>query len=210
MAGRGADDVAAAYHLYLTTVCRDVKHITIWLDNCAAQNKSWVLLTTLLKTVHSQETATETITLKFFEPGHTSMAADATHQSISKNLRRKGLVEDFADYEAATSAAGPQTIKMEPGVNMIATEDEVSRHALKRLSESNERPYLADFKSIQFQRGSEEVFTKTSLQEENWVAFTLMKTSFDVREPPALKCPTATVDWTWNGLMASSPNWSLT
>ena len=66
VAGRGADDAAAAYHLHLTTVCRDVKHTTIWLDNCAAQNKSWILLTTLLKTVHSQETATETITLIFF------------------------------------------------------------------------------------------------------------------------------------------------
>ena len=102
-------------------------------------------------------------------------------------------MEDFADYEAATSAAGPQTIKMEPGVNMVVTEDEVSRYALKRLSDSNERPYLADFKSIRFQRGSEEVFTKTSLREENWLAFTVMKTSFDVREPPTLKCPTATV-----------------
>ena len=93
----------------------------------------------LLKTVHSQETATESITLKFFEPGHTSMAADATHQSISKNLRRKRLMEGFA-YETATSAAGPQTIKMEPGVKMVATEDEVRRHAMQRLSESNERP----------------------------------------------------------------------
>ena len=99
------------------------------------------------------------------------MAADATHQSISKNVRRKGLVEDFADYEAATSAAGLQTIKMEPEVSMVATEDEVSRHALKRLSESNEKPYLADLKSIRFQRGSEEVFTKTSLQEKTgWLS----------------------------------------
>ena len=48
VAGRGADDVAAAYQLYPATACRDVKHTTIRLDNCAAQNKSWVLLTTLL------------------------------------------------------------------------------------------------------------------------------------------------------------------
>ena len=85
----GADEVAAAFHLYLTTVCRDAKNVVIWLDNCAVS----------------------------------SMAADATHHAISKNLRRNGVDDDFADYVAATTAAGPRSIRMEPRINMIVTED---------------------------------------------------------------------------------------
>ena len=137
--GKGADEVAAAFHLYLTTVCRDAKNVVIWLDNCAVQNKSWVLLLALQKTVHSPETATKTITLKFFELGLTSMAADATHHAISKNLRRNGVDDDFADYVSATTAAGSRSIRMESGINMIVTKDQVSRHALKWLAGGNDQ-----------------------------------------------------------------------
>ena len=88
-AGRNAEDVAAAFVLYLESVCRDVAHVTIWADNCSAQNKSWMLLSALLKVVHSTKTVTERITVKFLETGHTAMSADAVHQKISKNMKHK-------------------------------------------------------------------------------------------------------------------------
>ncbi|KAF0305664.1 hypothetical protein FJT64_022748 [Amphibalanus amphitrite] len=97
-AGRSAEDVAGAYLVFLNEVCRDVTRVVIWADNCAGQNKSWALMTALLKAIHSPRTKTKTITMKYFEPGHTSMSADATHQVLSKNLSRRGIVEDWRDY----------------------------------------------------------------------------------------------------------------
>ena len=87
LAGRSAEEVAAAYFLYLETVCRDFKTVVIWADNCAAQNKCWVLLSTLLKVVHSPKTSTDRITVKYFEAGHTAMSADAVHQIIKKSTQ---------------------------------------------------------------------------------------------------------------------------
>ena len=59
LAGRGAAEVAAAYCVFLeSSCCVDKEQITIWADNCAAQNKSWALVTALLKVVHSDKTNT--------------------------------------------------------------------------------------------------------------------------------------------------------
>ena len=84
LAGRGCEEVAATFYLFLTTVCRDVENVVLWLDNFAGQNKSWTLMSTLLKVAHSTATRMQTVTLKFLEPGHTSISADAIHQVISK------------------------------------------------------------------------------------------------------------------------------
>ena len=45
--GRGADDIASSY-ISLISHRRDTKHFVFWVDNCAAQNKSWILLSSIL------------------------------------------------------------------------------------------------------------------------------------------------------------------
>ena len=187
LAGRGCEEVASAFVLFLTTACRDIKNVVMWFDNCAGQNKSWTLLSTLLKTVHSNATSTETITLKFLEPGHTSMSADAIHQVVSKNLRRAGKVEDLQDYVNETENAGVKVVIMKPGVNMVQTEDSISRHALKVLAEEGERPYLATFKVVQVKRGSTELWTKTSLSDTAWTAYNVVKSTSPVDEQPPIR-----------------------
>ena len=192
LAGRGCEEVTAAFYLFLTTTCRDVKNVVLWLDNCAGQNKSWTLMSTLLKVVHSNTTQTETVTLKYLEPGHTSMSADAIHQVVSKNLRRAGKVEDMQDYVTANEDAGVRVLCMQPGVNMVQTEDAISRHALKVLADEGERPYLASFKVVQFKRGSTELWTKTSLHDTVWTAYNVMKSSASVDEQPPIRQHAAT------------------
>ena len=139
LAGRDAEEVAAAYVLYLTTVCRDFRTVTIWADNCAGQNKCWALLSALLKVVHSAKTSIERITIKYFETGHTSMSADAAHQTISKNMRRSPL-EDFEDFVKVTEASVPRVLEMRPGTNMVLVEDGVSRHRWTALNNDGGRP----------------------------------------------------------------------
>ena len=37
----------------------------------------------------------EAITIKYFEPGHTFMAADAVHSKIEEQMRKMDKVHDF-------------------------------------------------------------------------------------------------------------------
>ena len=150
-------------------------------------------MSTLLQTIHSPGTATQTISLKFLEPGHTSMSADAVHQVVSKNLRRAGKVEDLQDYVTATEAAGVKVTIMKPAVNMVKTDDHISRHALKTLAEEALRPYISTFKMVQVRRGSRELWTKTSLHEPSWTAYDLLKATAAVDEQSNIRSqiPTA-------------------
>ena len=54
-------------------------HFIFWLDNCSGQTKNWYLHTTLVHEVNSENNSTKTITLKYFEHGHTFMSADSFH-----------------------------------------------------------------------------------------------------------------------------------
>ena len=179
--GRSAEAIAASFLIYLKTACRDVRKVTMWLDNCSAQNKNWSLLSALLHAVHAQETQTKCITLQFFEPGHTAMAADAVHRTVSQNLRKAPVV-DFADYVSSVEAANV-TVKLMDGSNMPAVTDVISRSRLATLSRAGERPYLADARLIQVRRGSTCIYLKTSFNAPTWNAFDLCKAKFDPSAP---------------------------
>ncbi|KAF0306555.1 Protein PELPK1 [Amphibalanus amphitrite] len=187
LAGRSGAEVAAALYLFLTTVCRSIPHVVLWLDICASQNKSWVLMTTLMTAINCPSTSTQSITLKFFEPGHTSMSADAVHQVVAKNLKRMARVEDFQDYAEATEAAGVRCVVMEPGSNMVRIEDAISRYALKMLGDQGLRPDLLHFKTVKVERGSDEIFTKTILKGKDWMVYKVLKSTCHVKEQPALR-----------------------
>ena len=165
LAGRSAEEVSAAYVLYLETICRDFQTVVIWADNCAAQNKCWALLSALMKVVHSTKTLTNRITIKYFEAGHTSMSADAVHQTISKNMRR-APVEDFGDFVKVTEASGAKVLVMSPGDNMVQVEDGFSRPRLAALANDGQRPYLANFRVVQVRRGTEDLLAKSELDSE--------------------------------------------
>ena len=60
-----------------------MKHIIIWMDNCGPQNKNWTLYTALTAAVNSKDHPyLESITLKYFEVGHTFMSADSFHHQV--------------------------------------------------------------------------------------------------------------------------------
>ena len=65
-AGKSAEEVAAAFYLFLSTTCRNRRMVTIWADKCAGQNKNWALITAMLQLVNSPESGIQTLTFKFF------------------------------------------------------------------------------------------------------------------------------------------------
>ena len=64
---------------------RDVSNFTLWVDNCSYQNKCWYLYTSLCGAVNNNQKDTlQSITLKYFERGHSFMSADSYHHLVEK------------------------------------------------------------------------------------------------------------------------------
>ena len=110
------------------------------MDNCGSQNKNWTLYPALAAMVNNSCTGLETITLKYFDAGHTYMSADfhkwekqlsegknskATGPSTNLFFKESHAQEDFklADFLKTKfkklvedHAVSPQVSKF-PGIN---------------------------------------------------------------------------------------------
>lgn len=73
--------------------------LVVWLDNCSGQNKNYVLFQTLFTAVKTQEIPFQTLTLKYFVPGHSFMAADSFHAAVEKRMAKDRNILDFSDFE---------------------------------------------------------------------------------------------------------------
>lgn len=58
------DIISAFYHFFLSN--RDASKITVWLDNCSAQNKSWVFYSYFVYMINSNEISAEEIVINYF------------------------------------------------------------------------------------------------------------------------------------------------
>ena len=92
--GRSAQEIAPAYKFFIE-YHRDVKNFVFWADNCSAENKNWYLFTLFTLLVNSNITPyLNSITIKFFEAGHTFMSADSYPHLIEKAMLKMKKVED--------------------------------------------------------------------------------------------------------------------
>lgn len=68
------------------------------MDNYSSQNKSWVVFSFLVYIINHHGISAETITLKYFETGHTFMSADSYHHQVNDSLKKPKKVYDFKDF----------------------------------------------------------------------------------------------------------------
>ena len=181
-AGRDAPDVSSTYWRFLEQH-RDKEHITVYADNCSAQNKSWVFITMLVTYVQQADNVTQDITMKYLESGHTSMSADASHQVIQKKLARVKHVHDFRDFVELVDDSGVRTMVMSSG-DFIHFEDGISRSKLGLLAQEGLRPHLKDVRELQVRRGSEKVYLKASHKQQSWRGYEQLRSNFHPAEPP--------------------------
>lgn len=95
--GRSQADIISTFYRFFVHN-RDAKNIVLWLDNCSSQNKNWALFSMFCYLVNSTEVSLEQLEIKYFEPGHTFMSADAFHHQVEKSLKQKKKVLDFEDF----------------------------------------------------------------------------------------------------------------
>lgn len=164
ISGRSKDDIISTFYAFLLQN-RDRSTITIWLDNCSSQNKNWSLFSFLLYFVNSTETATENITVKYFQPGHTFMSADAFHHQVEQSLRRNKKVYDFYDFVNVVKEANSSNVNIiEMTLNQFYTfVDYTSKYKLKNIEE---RVYLRDIVTVCFKRGSKCIYYKKDFNDK--------------------------------------------
>lgn len=151
IAGRKKEDITSTFHAFLLNN-RDAECITLWLDNCAGQNKNWALLSFLIYIVNSNEIAAKEIVFKYFEPGHTFMSADSFHHQVEKSMESMHNVYDFNDFQKAVQSANSGKVKV---INMkfenfSEWKDYSSQYKLQKMKP---RVYLHDIVMIKAQRG---------------------------------------------------------
>lgn len=157
--GRKKEDIVSCFRAFFIEN-RDLKHVILWLDNCAAQNKNWTLYSYLIYLINSAEVSFESITLRYLEVGHTFMAADEFHHRVERSLKTKKRVYDFEDFCKAVSDTGSRTIVKKMIIQDFFDFEDCS--STFKLKNSNPRAYLNGIAEANFRRGFHLLFYKNS------------------------------------------------
>lgn len=150
VSGRSANDIISCFHRVIEHHA-SLHKITFWLDNCASQNKNWGLFLHLLLLVNSPAIQAREIVLKFFESGHTFMAADSFHAAVEKAMRQRPPVT-FPEFADAVSKAKKYVDVM----NMSATSFFQPTFSVIQytLNQCKTRPYIDQIRRIIVRKGS--------------------------------------------------------
>ena len=148
----------------------DKDHFNIWADNCTAQNKNWWLYTALVSEVNHLA-GPLSITIKYFEPGHTFMSADSFHHQIELLMKKKKRVDNFADFKSIINQRG------------IAIDIDYSDffnypRGVSQGKFADSKPKLKDIQVVKFLKGSKHIYWKTSFSGGSNSAPFFRKTRF--------------------------------
>ena len=161
VAGRKDEDICSAFVKFIKTK-RDVKNLVFWLDNCSAQNKNWTLYCALIKLLNAGAIACESVTLKYFEKGHTFMSADSFHAQVEKAAKAAHNIYDYNDYI---------NIIEKCGVALLMNEDDFKDYQ-KELGFSHRnlasRPLFENVVEAKFVKGQLAFLWKKAFRDQEW------------------------------------------
>ncbi|CAH1977423.1 unnamed protein product, partial [Acanthoscelides obtectus] len=175
--GRSATDVASAYYNVIKNSDNVTKKFTFWVDNCSAQNKNWTLYSAFATFVNC-EWGPEEITLKYFEPGHSFMAADSVHGRISTEMKKHPNIYDFEQLLKIIEQSSKKT-KCLPINNFDFFLFEDGSKQIK----SNNIPLLEKIKLAQFRKGCRHLFYKECHNETVFQEVEFLKKKVDLKFP---------------------------
>lgn len=175
ISGRRKEDITSAFYAFMISI-RDVKTVILWLDNCCAQNKNWNLFSFFIYIMNSSEVSFERLTVKYFEPGHSFMAADNFHHQVENSLKRMGKVYDFPDFSSAVKQAGSKVNVITMTINDFYNwSDCTSQYKLNKI---NPRPYLNQMVEVQFFRNKKTLFYKTDYEQTQAVELNFLHSKY--------------------------------
>lgn len=146
--GRNAADVTSSYLKIIINSKREVTEFIFWADNCAAQNKNFILFSSML-TIINQPWGPTKICLKYFEPGHSFMKADSIHGQIGKKWKAEGEILDMNDLIKIIENANEQNL-----VTLMEPHDFYNfENKCHKRTKNKEIPYLDELKVAEFRKG---------------------------------------------------------
>ena len=169
-AGRPASVIADVFFNFIL-LHRDSSEVVIWTDNCCAQNKNFTLFRMMISAINSDMVSTDTITLKFLEPGHTFMSADSLHHLFEERIRKRSNIFDFDDLMSVFMSTKNVTVKHHQVRDLRQWTDESS---IAKRSKAD-HPILHDLRVIQFRRGSRSFFYKLRHSQMQFQEFDFLK-----------------------------------
>lgn len=182
IAGRSAREVSSTYHKIITSSKPEVSTFTFWSDNCSAQNKNWVLFTAFVTFVNS-DWGPDTIRMKYFEPGHSFMKADAVHGKIGRewNIRGEILTMDEVADVILKAEKNNEVVNMavQDFINFI----DGSRNRRKADTGINLMPLLNKIKIAEFRKGSRSMFYLESYEDQDLKECSFLKKTFKLNMP---------------------------
>ncbi|XP_055627194.1 uncharacterized protein LOC129769139 [Toxorhynchites rutilus septentrionalis] len=154
--GRSAGDITSCFDKVVDWCCSNgLEKVTFWLDNCSNQNKNWNLFLYLTLLLNAKETTVKQLTLKFFESGHTFMAADSFHAAVEKAMRNGEPVCTFPEFKRVVQKAKSNVVVEDMSVNdFFEMKMTVSQYT---LTNCKPRPYIENIRKIIFEKGSYEM-----------------------------------------------------
>lgn len=176
--GRNAPDVVSAYYNVLIKLNTETKHVVFWADNCTAQNKNWTLFTACIIFVN-EKWGPETITFKYFEPGHSFMKADAIHGQIGKKWNKTPEVLDYEDLENLITAAN----KRNNIISLHAEDFKPFENGCMQRKKGSSLPKVNELKSVQLRKGSKKLFYKLELEEDKFIEAAILNPKFKLSLP---------------------------
>lgn len=112
--GRRKEDIISTFHSFLLEM-RGCKNLTISLDNCSDQNKNWALFSFFVYIVNCECVQLQQLEIKYFEPGHTFMFADSFHHAVEQQLKKKGKVCDFQNFQDSVKGCSFKSLSNQYG-----------------------------------------------------------------------------------------------
>ncbi|XP_050304070.1 uncharacterized protein LOC126741611 isoform X1 [Anthonomus grandis grandis] len=183
IAGRKKEDLIRAFHQFFLNN-RDAIKITLWLDNCAAQNKNWTMLSYLVYIINSGMISAQKIFIKYFGPGHTFMSADSFHNQVELQMKYKKNIYDFPDFKEAVGAANSSKTRV-IDMNIHQFYDWLDLTSINRIKKLKPRPYISDFTTLMVKQGSKAIFYTENYDYENIKTLEFLKIKSE-KEPISL------------------------
>ena len=158
ISGRSAEDVASAYCAIFQRASENIEEYEFWCDNCSAQNKNWKLFSSFVIIVNSNW-GPKSITIKYFEPGHSYMKADSVHGNIGKAWKKKSNIYDINELnELILKASRKNKTLLMRHEDFYCFKD----GAKQRKKNDDTFPKLNVLQVVKFQKGSKQIFYKKS------------------------------------------------
>lgn len=183
IAGRKKEDLISCYHSFLL-YHRNADTITVWCDNCTAQNKCWALFCFMVYIVNSKEIAANSITMKFLEKGHTFMSADSFHHQVELSMKQyeKATVCDFV--KCVQSANSQRVVCREMGISDFA--DWPDWTSMSKINNAVPHPYVNKFSKLKFVRGKKTMLYANSFKDD-WTELDFIMTKHLGLDPPEMR-----------------------